>query len=482
VIKEGTYAIIFCMNTINSAENSCELKEKLSASLDAIFDELLDELKNIVTIKSVSSMPEYKDEMVRSAENVARLAKAVGFDDVEIIQEKCSDGITLGAPAVIAKRVVSPDLPTVVLYAHHDVQPAKNEENWKSAPFEPIIEGDLLLGRGAADDGAGLVAHYGALKIINSLGDELPVNVTLFIEGEEEIGSPSMDQILAKHGDKIEGDVLVLADSGNWDVGVPAITQTLRGSTAVSIELSLAKQSMHSGMFSGPIMDPSMAMCRLFATLHDEKGNLTIEGLTVDPEPEVDYTEKAFRRDAELLEGIELIGEGSISSRLWEKPSATLTAFDATSTEKVSNTIAASTKAVVSIRFAPSQDIKKGVELVLKHLEKNIPFGLNYEFEVEKSGSGMIANLTSPIAKAAKEAFAAGFNEDVLEIGMGGSIPFAKEYEDMYPDAVILITGVESPDSHAHADNEQVHISDLYKVVLSEALVLYNIANAASRG
>jgi acetylornithine deacetylase/succinyl-diaminopimelate desuccinylase-like protein len=452
-----------------------KILDELKAKLEGEFENSLQELSNIVSIPSVSSLREHDKDLERSAENVVRLAKFAGFEDVKVIHEK-NDGDDpnlpeYGQPAVIAQKTVDPAYPTVLLYAHHDVQPAI-PQRWKTPPFEARIEGDTMYGRGAADDGAGIIAHISALRII---GDNLPVNIKLFVEGEEEIGSASMSNILKNHADDLDADVIFLADSGNWAIGTPGITQTLRGVMTVDIELAAVKQPLHSGMFSGPIMDPIMAMCRLFSTLHDEAGNLVVEGLKEDEEPIIDYTEEQVRADAEVLDGVELIGSGKLTGRLWTKPTCTVIGFDATSTERSSNTITDKTKATLSFRLAPTQNLDEAKAAVKKHLEANIPFGLHYNITFADAGLGFSADFSTHHAGKTIEAFSIAWGKDVVKMGLGGSIPFATEYKNQYPNATVLVTGVESPDSHAHGDNETVCISDLKKAILGEALALYGI-------
>ncbi|MGH3363208.1 MAG: M20/M25/M40 family metallo-hydrolase, partial [Nocardioidaceae bacterium] len=282
-------------------------KAHIREAVQAVLPSVRADLEALVRIPSVSADPALKDEVRRSAEATAELFRAEGLD-VAILS---SGG---GAPAVVAKRSAPEGAPTVLLYAHHDVQPVGDRPDWESEPFEPTERGDRLYGRGAADDKAGIAAHLAAIR---ALGGNLPVGVTVFVEGEEEVGSPTLEAFLAEHKDTLAADVIVIADSTNWDVGLPALTTTLRGNVDVFVDVETLDHGVHSGMWGGLVPDAMMAMVRLLSTLHDDEGNVAVEGLVSGPASDVDYPEDRIRAESSLLDGVSLIGSGSYVERLW---------------------------------------------------------------------------------------------------------------------------------------------------------------------
>src|SRR6476659_8076603 len=283
--------------------------DDLRARVAAVLPGVRRDLEALVRIESVSADPQRAAEVRRSAEAVAALLEAEG----------CTARITSadgGGPAVIAHKPGPEGAPTVLLYAHHDVQPENDHADWKSPPFEPTERGDRLYGRGAADDKAGIAAHLAAIR---AHGDALPVGVTVLVEGEEEVGSPTLQAFLDEHQDLLAADVIVIADSGNWDIGVPALTTSLRGLVDCFVELRTLDHGVHSGMWGGVVPDAVTARVRLLASLHDDEGNVAVEGLHAGPAADVDYPMDRIRAESGLTDGVRLIGSGSVVERLWTK-------------------------------------------------------------------------------------------------------------------------------------------------------------------
>ena len=306
------------------------------------------DLEALVRIESVSADPERAGEVQRSAEAVRDLFAAEGFD----AQITSADG---GRPAVIAhKKAARDDAPTVLLYAHHDVQPENDHADWDSPPFEPTERDGRLYARGAADDKAGIAAHLGALRIH---GDDLPVHVVMFVEGEEEVGSDSLPALLKQHLDELRADVIVIADSGNWDIGVPALTTSLRGLVRVDVEVRTLTHAVHSGMWGGLVPDALMTLSRLVSSLYDDAGNVAVEGLVAGPAADVDYPEERLRAESGAVAGIEWIGSGSTVERLWTKPSLSITGLDAPKVAGSSNTLVPAARARLSLRIAPGDTV-----------------------------------------------------------------------------------------------------------------------------
>ncbi|MDN5789796.1 MAG: dipeptidase [Micrococcales bacterium] len=419
------------------------------------------DLESLVRIPSVSASSFDQSQVARSAEAVAALLRAEGLD-TEVIVEG-------GRPAVIGHLDGPQGAPTVTLYAHHDVQPPGDEADWDSAPFEPEERDGRLYARGAADDKAGVMAHIAALRAHRGA---LPVGVTVFVEGEEESGSPSLGTILAKHGDRLAADAIVIADSTNWAIGSPALTTTLRGGVRVIVRVRTLSHSIHSGMYGGAAPDAVTALVRLLASLHDDEGNVAVAGLDAGEAADLDYDEARFRAESGLLDGVSMIGSGSILSRLWTKPSITTIGIDATSVDKASNTLAAKAAAKVSMRIAPTQDPAAAYEALRAHLESHAPWGAQVEVTLEESGSGFAADAQGPVYDEARASFKDAWGVDPVDMGVGGSIPFISDFAARFPDASIIVTGVEDPDTRAHGANESLHLGEFTHVCEAEAIFL----------
>lgn len=439
------------------------LKDRVSA----LFPALQADLETLVRIPSVSADAFDQAHVAASAQHVADLFRAQGIADVAVVTAGES------RPAVIARIPAPAGKPTVLLYAHHDVQPPGDSDAWVSDPFEPVQKGERLFGRGAADDKAGIIAHLGALR---ALGDDLDVGVTIFIEGEEEIGSPYFTAFLEEFKDELRADAIVVADSANWRVGVPALTTSLRGLVDCEVDVEILSHAVHSGMFGGPILDSIVLLSRLIATLHDSNGDVAVAGLVHGVDPTVDYDEADFRSDAGVLPGAELAGTGPISARLWTKPAIGVIGIDAPTVALSSNTIIHKATAKISMRIAPGQEPAAALDALRTHLESNAPFGAQVTVRDGEMGKPFQAPGDSDAMRAARAAFAEAWGVEPVDIGIGGSIPFIADLLEVYPDAAILVTGVEDPDSRAHGANESVHLGELEKVVLAEALLLANLA------
>ena len=325
--------------------------EKLTRRVDAALARTRDELESLVRIPSVSAFPQAAERMRESAEAVAELARTRGLD-AEVVELETAAGLR-GRPAVLAHRRAAPGQPTVLLYAHHDVQPAGSPDGWLSEPFEPVERDGRLYGRGTADDKAGIMVHLGALA---ALGGESGLGVTLFVEGEEEVGSPTFKDFLAAYADRLAADVIVVADSNNWKVGVPSLTTSLRGVVTAEFTVRTLDHALHSGMYGGPVLDAVTCAARLVATLHDADGAVAVRGLASYDDATAEYAEEDLRADTGLLDGVRLTGRGSIASRLWTQPSLTVIGMDVTSTAEASNTLIPACTVRLSLRVAPGQD------------------------------------------------------------------------------------------------------------------------------
>jgi len=421
------------------------------------------DLEALVRIQSVSADPARAGEVLRSAEATAELLRGEGFDAVIV----SADG---GAPAVLARRAGPDGAPTVLLYAHHDVQPEGDHAGWVSPPFEPTERGDRLYGRGAADDKAGIAAHLAAIRAV---GPDLPVSITVFVEGEEEVSSPTLTALLSEHAKALRADVIVIPDSVNWDVGTPALTTSLRGCVDFVVELRTLQHAVHSGMWGGPVPDSLTALCRLLATFHDDVGDVTVEGLVSSSAADLAYPEDRVRAEAGLADGVALIGTGSFVDRIWAKPSATVLALDTTRIADASNTLIPVSRAKVSVRLAPGDSAANAMERLRAHVERHTPWGAQVTFTPGEVGDPFTIDADGPAYAVARQAFADAWDGTApVDIGVGGSIPFIAEFAAAFPDAAIIVTGVEDPDTRAHGENEGLHLAEFARVCLAEALLL----------
>ena len=459
-------------NTVPDAQLDVDA---LRRSVARGFPDILEHLVKLVAIPGIAWEAFDPAELQRSAEAVAGLVRDAGVEDVRILRVDKADG-TPGGPAVVARKPAAPGKPTILLYAHHDVQPPGDPALWDSQPFVATERGGRLYGRGAADDKAGILAHLGALRAVHEvLGDAFGLGVTLFIEGEEEAGSPTFRTFLQTHQDLLRADVIVVADSGNWKVGVPALTTSLRGLVDGTLEIRVLEHAVHSGMFGGPVLDAPTLLARLIATLHDDDGNVAVEGLVARDDTEVDYPEADFRADASVLEGVRLAGTGSLASRLWTKPALSIIGMDIPSVAVSSNTLLPSARAKFSLRLAPGQDPQRAMDALRRHVDRyagTVAFGARVTFTPGEQGQAFAADTSAPAAQSALWALRESWGVQPVESGMGGSIPFVADLTEIFPQAQILITGVEDPDSRAHSANESLHLGDFEHAILAEALLL----------
>jgi acetylornithine deacetylase/succinyl-diaminopimelate desuccinylase-like protein len=424
------------------------------------------DLEDLVRIESVGADPARRGEVERSAEAVAKLLSQAGFGDVQIVSED-------GAPAVIARHPAPAGAPTVLLYAHHDVQPEGDPDQWVSPPFEPTERDGRLYGRGSADDKAGIATHLAAFR---AHGGRPPVGVTVFVEGEEESGSPSLGRLLAAHKDTLAADVIVIADSDNWSTEIPALTVSLRGLADCVVEVATLDHGLHSGLWGGVVPDALSVLVRLLASLHDDDGNVAVEGLHEATAADVDYPTERVRDESGMLDGVAEIGSGSVPQRLWAKPAITVIGIDTTSIASSSNTLIPRARAKVSMRVAPGGDARVHLEALTRHLEKHAPWGAQVTVTPGDVGQPYAIDATGPVYDAARAAFRQAWGSEPVDMGMGGSIPFIAEFADAFPSAKILVTGVEDPGTQAHSINESLHLGVLERAATAEALLLANLA------
>ncbi|MBL8929113.1 MAG: dipeptidase [Kineosporiaceae bacterium] len=445
----------------------------LTARVHALAPQVRADLEQLVAIPSVSAASFDQAPVRESAELVAQLLRRSGLTEVEILSVDDPATGRPGAPAVLGHRPGPPGSRTVLLYAHHDVQPPGEADAWTSPPFRPTEREGRLYARGAADDKAGICVHLAALRAI---GDSLGVGVTVFVEGEEEVGSPTFEAFLETHRDRLSADVIVVADSGNWRIGEPALTTSLRGLVDGVVEVHTLDHALHSGMFGGAIPDATTVLIRLLATLWDEAGNVAVPGLLAGEAADLTYPEDDLRADAGVLDGVSLIGTGRLTSRLWTRPALTVIGIDVPSVEGSSNTLQPSVRAKFSLRVAPGQDGRAAFEALAAHLRRNAPWGARVQVQVGEIGRAWAGDVGGQVYDTARWALRTAWGHEVVHMGVGGSIPFIAALQQVYPDAAVLVTGVEDPDTRAHGIDESLHLEEFLRACVAETLLLAALA------
>ena len=434
----------------------------------------LSDLGGLVRIPGIAWPSFDQTQLERSAARVAELAEGTGvFDEVRVLRADIPGTDEQGQPAVLATRRARNGRPTILLYAHHDVQPPGDDELWETPPFEPTVRDGRLYGRGAADDKAGIMAHIASLRAVEQvIGDDLELGVAMFIEGEEEYGSRSFSQFLSDNADALRADAIVVADSGNWDARTPGLTVSLRGNARFTLTVRTLAHSSHSGMFGGAVPDAMMATIRLLSTLWDADGAVAVDGLAQRDAETPDYTEQTLRDETGLLPGATPAGRDSILSRIWNKPAVTVIGVDATSVEAASNTLPAEVSVVISARVAPGQSAADAYAALEAHLRAHAPFGAELTFSDADFGDGFLVDTSGWAVELTRQAMADGYGIPPVDLGVGGSIPFIADLVREFPGAQILVTGVEDPHARAHSPNESLHLDTFRHAVATEALLL----------
>jgi len=426
------------------------------------------DLATLVRIPSVA-FAGFPEEPVRhAAAAVLELVRGAGID-ARLVDVPGSP------PAVYGERPAKPGAPTVLLYAHYDVQPPGPEGAWASPAFEPVVRDGRLYGRGAADDKAGVVLHVAALR---ALGADCAAGVKVLIEGAEEVGGGGIETFVAASAGLLSADAFVVGDAGNAALGVPTLTTSLRGMAKLLVTVTTLEGPVHSGSYGGPAPDALVALVRLLAGLHDAAGDVAVEGLSRGAYDGAAYDEDAFRRDAGVLSGVDLAGSGSLAERLYTRPAITIIGLDAPAVDGAANAVVAQARAAVSVRLAPGQEPSVAKAVVTAHLRAAAPWNVRLEIADAGGGEGFLAQTDGPAYAAATRALELAFDHPVVHCGQGGSIPLVAALLKTAPGAEVILWGPEEPAARIHGPDESVDLAELERCVLAETLFLAELSGA----
>lgn len=454
--------------------------------LDARFEWSLAELQRLARIPSVSAPGFDSAEVERAAEALAALLSDVGLEGVEVAP------VSGGNPYVLGEWTrAGSGAPTVLLYAHYDVQPPGREDHWLTPPFEPTLRSDgRLYGRGVVDDKAGALLFASALRAWLEAEGRLPVNVKFVAEGEEEVGSLHLAEFLRARRERLQADVIALADTANLEAGLPCLTTSLRGLVSVELSVRALDHPIHSGMWGGPIPDAATAMGVLLGRLVDQRGQVAIPGFEADvpelSEPEraelraLPFDESSFRADAGVAPGVVLAGSdtASVYERLWRRPALSVTALEGMPLDQAANQLIPRTRARIGVRLAPGQSPERLRDLLVGVLARDPPWGVEVETRVEAAVPGWKTEPAGPAFDAARRALAAGFGREPVCIGCGGSIPFVGPFSEVLGGVPALMLGLEDPRCNAHGENESLHVEDFRSASRAAAHLLLELAES----
>jgi acetylornithine deacetylase/succinyl-diaminopimelate desuccinylase-like protein len=430
------------------------------------------QLASLVGIAGISASSFPSSEVRRSANAVAETLIGNGIANVRLLE-------TAGHPAVYGEVIRSSDLPTILIYGHHDVQPAGREERWISAPFEAAIRDGRMYGRGTSDDKGGFLAYLAAVRACAETG-ALPCNVKLLIEGEEEIGSPNLEALLAEYRALFGCDFIILCDTPNFATGIPSLTYRLRGNCIVDVEVRALTRPVHSGQAGGLAPDAVMILCSILANLQrgipglDER--VRIDDSQLAAMRALPFDADRFKSDFALLDGVELTERNPSWEHIWARPSLTITAIEAVPLASASNQIADGARARLSLRTVRDIGSNEAGELLANAVRAHAPRGVHVTTTIHGGPSWWEADPTHPIFAAARRALRNGFGAAPVMAGSGGSIGFVKPFADLAGDVPPLLTGVQDPHSNAHSENESLHLGDWEKAMVSGVYLFHELA------
>jgi acetylornithine deacetylase/succinyl-diaminopimelate desuccinylase-like protein len=445
-----------------------ELRERVAG----LMPQARTELGELVAIRSVADPRQFPpEECAAAAQWVRDKFSELGFADVHLAET--ADG----SQAVVGSRPCSDTAaPTVLLYAHYDVQPPLDEAEWRTPPFELTEVDGRWYGRGSADCKGNIIVHLAALR---ALGDDIPVNLKLVVEGSEEQGTGGLEDFVPKNADLLRADAILVCDTGNAAVGRPAATVSLRGMINVVVTVQALKSEVHSGMFGGPAPDALAALVVMLATLRDSKGNTTITGLNNSQTWTGElYPPEQFKGDAGVLDGGSLLGDGSVSDMLWARPAVTILGIDCPPVVGSTAAIVPDAAARLNLRIPPGTDPDQAHAALVDHLQTVAPWGVQVTVDLEAEGAPFKAKVDGPAYEALASAMKDAYGTPMTTLGQGGSIPLCNVLAEVYPAAELIMIGVEEPAALIHAPNESVAPSEIETMALAEALFMQRYAAA----
>ncbi|WP_432150164.1 dipeptidase [Streptomyces sp. bgisy029] len=446
----------------------------ISDTVASLMPRAREELAELVAFQSVADPAVFpKSECEAAANWVADALRAEDFTDIALLDTPD------GTQSVYGFLPGPAGAPTVLLYAHYDVQPPLDESAWLSPPFELTERDGRWYGRGAADCKGGFIMHLLALRALKANGG-IPVSVKVIAEGSEEQGTGGLERYAEAHPELLVADTVVIGDAGNFRAGLPTVTATLRGMTMLRVKLDTLEGNLHSGQFGGAAPDALAAMIQLLASLRDENGTTTVDGLTGGADWDgLQYPEEDFRRDAKVLDGVGLIGAGTVADRIWARPAVTVIGIDCPPVVGATPSVQASARAQISLRVPPGDDAAEATKLLTAHLEAHTPWGARVTVEQVGQGQAFQADTTSPAYAAMADAMRDAYpGQEMQTAGMGGSIPLCNTLASLYPQAEILLIGLSEPEAQIHAVNESVSPEELERLSVAEALFLRNYAES----
>jgi acetylornithine deacetylase/succinyl-diaminopimelate desuccinylase-like protein len=443
-----------------------DLAERVAQQMPRVRDELAE----LVAIPSVADPRQFPAEgCARAAQWVVDAFRDAGFADIGL--HRTADG----SDAVVGSRpAADPAAPTVLLYAHYDVQPPLDDAAWRTPPFELTEADGRWYGRGAADCKGNIVMHLAALR---ALGDDVPVHLRLVVEGSEEQGTGGLEDFVPGHADLLRADAILVCDTGNAAVGVPAVTVSLRGMVNVVVRVDALPTELHSGMFGGPAPDALAALVTVLASLRDATGDTTVQGLdSTQTWTGAPYDPDAFRADIGLAAAGTLLGSGTVSDMLWARPALTVLGIDCPPVVGSAAAIVPRAAARLNLRIPPGTLPDQALTALTEHLTRAAPWGVAVTVETEAVGMPFRADTSGPAYTAMRSAMQDAFGRDMTLLGQGGSIPLCNVFAETYPGAEILLLGVEEPQALIHAPNESVDPDEIRRLATAEALFLQRYA------
>lgn len=449
--------------------------EAVAATVASLMPQARAELAELVRFQSVADPEQFdQSQCVAAAQWVVEALRAEGFAEVSVLDTPD------GTQSVYGLLPGPQGAPTVLLYAHYDVQPPLDEQAWTSPPFELTERAGRWYGRGAADCKGGLIMHLLALRALKAQG-QVPVTVKMIVEGSEEQGTGGLERYAEAHPRLLAADAILVGDSGNFQAGLPTVTGILRGMTLLRVNVATLEGNLHSGQFGGAAPDALAALIRTLDSLRAPDGSTSVDGLEADRRWEgLQYPQEQFRQDAKVLDGVDLIGSGTVADRIWARPAVTVLGIDCPSVSNATPSVQARASALVSLRIPPGTDADEATRLLTAHLSDHTPWGAQVEVVQAGQGQPFRADTHSPAYTAMAEAMSEAYDGRQMAVaGQGGSIPLCNTLAALYPRAEILLTGLSEPQAQIHAVDESVSPEELERMSVAEALFLEKYAAGA---